>query len=485
MSLPSSGITPDYAPGSSSAAPISTGEQQAVLQDSRVPQMNVAIPSIDAFTTSSSGDISTDDGIGHSAPRIERRYFPDGSDTSDEVQVITSLPLPAQPSSTPSADAARNNTQACAIATKLETALQDNDHDTVRQLLAAHPAAVNTPLPASNSPPLVAAVRRGQIDIVRILLEVRGIHVDARDDEHRSAVQVACETGHLALTRLLVKQGADLTLHCKGSTPLIAACQSMHPALLDYVVRNIPRHRLDFRAPGGKTALVHAIECGNIDAVKKLIAHGADPNRIGTSGVTPLHVSADLGHLAMAQLLIRKGAVPSKMLTGYPLDLAIRSGCLPMVELLLMHPPAGEDWKALALETAINAGEIPCITRLLAGVVSPATLLPTGRSPLMLAADLGNSEIAIRLLAHGADASQLSPTRHTALSRSIRKKRSRNLILLLLSAMPEKVTLEPRLAAQLIRRAKRCGDQRILNEMAAKRFEDQAGRAYDVRRLLN
>lgn len=461
--------------------PVSTGDRQHPLQDSRIPQMVVGTPN-----SASSAESGIDHDDRHSAPRIETRYIDNGSDSSsDEITVITHAPPPNAATPPAPAHASPERSKATTIADGIEAALLANDCRAFRKLLASHPAAINAPLPGSNSPLLVMAVSRGQRDIVAALLEADDLFLDARDASDKNAIYVACEAGDLELTRLLVRHGASLDTRCKGSTPLIAACRSMNPALLDYVLRKTPTHLIDFRSPGGTTALVQAIGCRNIDAVNKLIHYGADPNRIGGSGITPLHIAAEQDDVALAGLLIRHGAVQRKAMTGYPLDVAIRSGCSPMVALLLKNPPAGEEWKASALESAIRVGSMETIRMLIDRGVSPDTDLPGAVSPLMLAADLGSTGMVIYLLARGADAGHLSPMRHSALSRAIRKRRSRYLILLLLSAMPETVTLEPRLAAQFIRRAKRRSDQRILNEMATKKFEDQSGRAYDVRRLLN
>lgn len=45
----------------------------------------------------------------------------------------------------------------------------------------------------------------------------------------------------------------------------------------------------------GTTALVRAAKAGDVDAVKLLLAHGADPNLPTAAGITPLHAAAGIG----------------------------------------------------------------------------------------------------------------------------------------------------------------------------------------------
>jgi hypothetical protein len=103
----------------------------------------------------------------------------------------------------------------------------------------------------------------------------------------------------------------------------------------------------------------------------------------------------------------------------------------------------------------------------------------------MIAADLGNIEAVDALITRGANTAYLTPAGHSALSKAIEKRRSRNLILMLLAAMPDKIVLDRRLALKLIRRAKRRQDYRIVNELARKQFLDRFGSAYELRILLN
>ena len=57
------------------------------------------------------------------------------------------------------------------------------------------------------------------------------------------------------------------------------------------------------------TTLLHAAAYdGQIAAVKRLIALGANVNAIETNGRTPLHNAANNGHLEIMELLVRAGA---------------------------------------------------------------------------------------------------------------------------------------------------------------------------------
>ncbi len=336
--------------------PITTGDQNYILQHSTAtglePQVLQHAPASPVFDESDTESVTED-----SEPRFQLRHFPDSSESGDEVRVIEHYPASLAATASTSALTGTAYARPDQIGQQIKTALLGEDRDGLRRLFKASPDLVNAHLPEQNSPPLLIAVRIGQRDIVEALLAVPGIHVDARDSEHRNAVHAACEAGNLALVRLLVAHGANLHTHCKKSTPLIAACISFNPEVLGYVLKKTPRQLIDFRAPGGNTALVNSVVFGNIKAVGKLIARGAD-------------------------------------------------------------------------------------------------------------------------------VAWLTPSRQSALSKAIEKRRSRDLILSLLSAMPLKVVLDKHLALRLVRRAKRRQDYRILNELATRKFEDRYGHPFELRGVL-
>jgi hypothetical protein len=58
----------------------------------------------------------------------------------------------------------------------------------------------------------------------------------------------------------------------------------------------------------GETPLHHAARHGELEAIKVLLAHGADPNAKTPVGATPLHVARAFGEERAAKLLIEAGA---------------------------------------------------------------------------------------------------------------------------------------------------------------------------------
>lgn len=124
-----------------------------------------------------------------------------------------------------------------------------------------------------------------------------------------------------------------------------------------------------------RSALRKAVEEGDLENVRSLIAEGADVNVKYDKSETPLYIAIESGQIEIARLLIEKGAnVNAKGGRFFtPLHLAARFGHVEMVELLISE---GAD---------VNAKGIGVWT------------------PLLLAVRFGNTEMAKLLIAKGAD----------------------------------------------------------------------------------
>ena len=91
-------------------------------------------------------------------------------------------------------------------------------------------------------------------------------------------------------------------------------------------------------ADGSDISIQLAAGAGNIEAVKKHLASGADLNARDPEGGTPLHYAASLGHKEVAELLIEKGAEVNALgVHGTPLDRAIGRKHPETADLLRKH----------------------------------------------------------------------------------------------------------------------------------------------------
>jgi hypothetical protein len=64
--------------------------------------------------------------------------------------------------------------------------------------------------------------------------------------------------------------------------------------------------------PKGETPLHHAAKHGELEAMKVLLAHGADPNAKTPVGATPLHAARAFGEDRAAKLLLKAGAADER-----------------------------------------------------------------------------------------------------------------------------------------------------------------------------
>jgi ankyrin repeat protein len=129
--------------------------------------------------------------------------------------------------------------------------------------------------------------------------------------------------------------------------------------------------------------LFDAVRRDDINYVQKLLSAGADVNEQDEQDYAPLHYAAELGHLAITQVLLDRGAVLSiGAQVSYdsfsPLALAARSGHLQIVRLLV--------------EYAQDSNRQP-----------PVPFDVGYCDPLLLAGTGGHTQVAEYLLSQGAD----------------------------------------------------------------------------------
>jgi ankyrin repeat protein len=156
---------------------------------------------------------------------------------------------------------------------------------------------------------LMLAAGRGHVEIMRILLDVSGVHVDEKNSLGGTALMFA---NNVDMARFLISRGANVReKSLSKSTPLMLASIHGHldvvQLLLSYGVT------VDDISDHGSTALKGAIEKNHVDVIRALIDNGADVNLsdFTLSLSPPLMYAARIGNMEVVRLLISKGAVPT------------------------------------------------------------------------------------------------------------------------------------------------------------------------------
>lgn len=179
--------------------------------------------------------------------------------------------------------------------TPLMLACENGNAEIVRALLDAG-ADANASKRGGESVLMIAA-RTGKPDAVDALLK-KGAKVEAQDHAGQTALMWAAAAGSDDVVELLLNNGADLTRRLKsGFTALLFAAREGKAA----VVKTLLKHGADVKdaivtegdakgraAPNGTSAVLLAMENGHFELAIEIIRAGADPNDI-RSGFSALH----------------------------------------------------------------------------------------------------------------------------------------------------------------------------------------------------
>ena len=196
---------------------------------------------------------------------------------------------------------------------------------------------------------LVEAATEGEAGRVRELLE-QGVAPDARDEQGRSALSMACARGHTEIVQALLDHGADpdgagvdpsparaactvgglealRLLLAAGADPNAEAADGQSLLIGVFLAEGTTRMPVYLELAGllleagaeidaadrdGVTALTRAVILDRSAAVRWLLAHAADANLGGSQGLGLLEIARVRGQEEIAQLLLAGGAVPKE-----------------------------------------------------------------------------------------------------------------------------------------------------------------------------
>ena len=270
----------------------------------------------------------------------------------------------------------------------------------------------------ANGSELLDAIRRADTKQVRAMLQA-GANPDLRDAGGVPALMRAVVYLPAEDVRLFIDRGADVNASSgSGATALMWAAPDTGKVrlLLDRGARP------DLRAKDGATALVAAARFGNSDAMRLLLARGADPQASANGALDLLRIAYGRNDRTMRQLLADAGIRPAdpKQLPG---ALASSIEQPEAVKTLLNagadpNEPVRLGTIALAsIAIAAHAGAVAGVSTLVDHGANPNAVGARGLRPLMVAAATNRSDAApVRaLLDRGADVHARDEAGRTAL----------------------------------------------------------------------
>lgn len=159
--------------------------------------------------------------------------------------------------------------------------------------------------------PVHLAADLGRTQCLKILLEVKGVNVNAKTkDKEQTALHLAAENSHIECIEVLLKKGAnaDVKNHM-SQTPLHLATRAKAYSCVELLLEN-GRANPNIEDCDRRTPLHTAIGRTSVsaDIIDILIRYGAYVNKSDQFGYTPLHVAALNGLSQCVEILIHQGA---------------------------------------------------------------------------------------------------------------------------------------------------------------------------------
>ena len=160
---------------------------------------------------------------------------------------------------------------------------------------------------AQGVPPLVDAVKRGDLAAVRTLLRNRTL-VNQAEPDGTTALHYAVQANEVQLVTTLIAAGANVNAANRyGLRPMtLAATNGSEPVISRLLEAGADPNTV---TEGGEPVLMTAARTGSVDALKRLIAAGADVNaRERWFGETALMWAAAENHAGAVRALVEAGA---------------------------------------------------------------------------------------------------------------------------------------------------------------------------------
>jgi len=262
--------------------------------------------------------------------------------------------------------------------------------------------------PCTMPPPLLCACMddsERNANIVAALVEHQVDMNEAHVEDGFTPLMQSVKTGSLSMVGLLLRAGADLRRTCKnGRSALFVAIQLGKTAAARSIVSAMCDAKIDvdeLRVDNGRTALMEAASRGQGDVAAVLVEAGADVSLVDDEQRTALMLCLDNGHASkkLFGLLMSEASINRADQAGKtPLEIAISRKSMPVAEMLAADGryDIGKTFSKTTplIHAIVNEGGTRLVRKLLDRGASPDEVDPVdGKTPMMYAAELGESQI--------------------------------------------------------------------------------------------
>ncbi|KAK3925029.1 Ankyrin repeat and death domain-containing protein 1A [Frankliniella fusca] len=255
---------------------------------------------------------------------------------------------------------------------------------------------------------LMCGARNSRLSVVNLILEsLEEPNLEVVDAEQQTALYHAAMGGHGPILDVLIRAGADANTRNKRDANMMIM-----------IVKS-----LIFSSVGaklGRTPLHVSAEKGHVEAVRVLLQHGADAAVADQDGNAPLHVATENQQSTIVQELLSHGVDPDaenkRGLTA--LHVASGLGCRGIIESLVQSgAQLNKQTKdgSSPLHMACLQNQLVALELLIAKGADINALDVRLQSPMHIAAERGFTDACKMLLAAGAVIDQKEQTGKTPL----------------------------------------------------------------------
>ncbi|XP_057160703.1 ankyrin repeat domain-containing protein 26-like [Ursus arctos] len=176
----------------------------------------------------------------------------------------------------------------------------------------------------------------GDVEKVHHLAVVKKNSINSRDKMHRTALHLACATGHPDVVSFLADRNCQLNLYDQEArTPLMKAVQCQEESCVTILLEHgADPNCMDYN---GNTALHYAAAGQNVSIVEKLLSYDVDIEGRNKEDLTPFLVAVAGNKQQVVEFLMERGANihAIDIYNRTALMLAVTYECTDIVKLLL------------------------------------------------------------------------------------------------------------------------------------------------------